>query len=100
VASVERTAYPQFRAVISGRELDEVFTPTQDEVSWARARTTSEQHRLALVVLLKCYQRLGYFPNLLKVPSEIISHVRVQVGIEGDVPAVHEAQAPRSGIAA
>jgi Domain of unknown function (DUF4158) len=80
VASVERTAYPQFRAVISGRELDEVFTPTQDEVSWARARTTSEQHRLALVVLLKCYQRLGYFPNLLKVPSEIISHVRVQVG--------------------
>jgi TnpA family transposase len=93
VASVERTAYPQFRRMISGRELDEVFTPTQDEVSWARARTTSEQHRLALVVLLKCYQRLGYFPNLLKVPSEIISHVRVQVGIEGDVPAVHEAQA-------
>jgi hypothetical protein len=48
---------------------------------------------LALLVLLKCYQRLGYFPNLLTVPCEIISHVRVQVGIDGDVPAVHEAQA-------
>lgn len=93
MASVERTAYPQFRRVISGRELDEAFTPTQDEVSWARARTTTEAHRLALLVLLKCYQRLGYFPNLLKVPSGVISHVRAQVGIDGDVPAVHEAQA-------
>jgi hypothetical protein len=59
VASIERTAYPRFRRMISGRELDEVFTPTQDEVSWARARTTTEQHRLALLVWLKCYQRLG-----------------------------------------
>lgn len=93
MASVERTAYPQFRRVISGRELDEAFTPTRDEVGWARARTTTERHRLALLVLLKCYQRLGYFPNLLKVPCEVISHVRVQVGIEGGVLAVHEAQA-------
>jgi hypothetical protein len=37
VASIEHTAYPQFRRAISGRELDEAFTPTQDEVSWARA---------------------------------------------------------------
>jgi hypothetical protein len=36
---------------------------------------------------------LGYFPNLLKVPSDVISHVRAQVGIDGDVPAVHDAQA-------
>ena len=41
MASIERTAYPRFRRMISGRELDEVFTPTQDEVSWARARTTT-----------------------------------------------------------
>ena len=100
MASIERTAYPRFRRMIAGRELDEVFTPTQDEMSWARARTTTEQHRLALLVLLKCYQRLGYFPSLLKVPSEIISHVRVQLASMVMCWRCTRRRPPRSGIAA
>ncbi|MGH3755398.1 MAG: DUF4158 domain-containing protein [Pseudonocardiaceae bacterium] len=93
VASIERTAYPRFKRTISGRELDEVFTSSPDEITWATERTTTDQHRLVLLTLLKCYQRLGYFPNLLKVPAEVVSHLRAQVGIDPDVPAVHEAQA-------
>jgi TnpA family transposase len=93
VASIDRTAYPRFKRTMSARELDEAFTPTLDEVSWALARTSSEQHRLALLVLLKCYQRLGYFPNLLSMPAEVVAHVRAQVGIDDDVQAIHEAQA-------
>ncbi|OLM28157.1 transposase [Pseudonocardia sp. Ae717_Ps2] len=49
---------------MSARELAEAFTPTPDEAGWARTKTTTDQHFLALVVLLKCYQRLGYFPKL------------------------------------
>jgi uncharacterized protein DUF4158 len=93
VASIKRTAYPQFRRVVPARELDEVFTPTADEVAWAAARTTSDQHRLALLVLLKGYQRLGYFPNLLSVSVEVIVHVRDHAGVGEDVAAVHESQA-------
>jgi hypothetical protein len=48
---------------VGARELAEAFTPTLDEVEWARSKTTTEQHFLALVVLLKCYQRSGYFPK-------------------------------------
>jgi hypothetical protein len=43
------------------RELAEVFTPSADELAWVQARTISEHHRLALLALLLCYKRLGFF---------------------------------------
>lgn len=61
MALVDRTAYPRLPRAVAARELAEVFTPTGEEVSWARAKTTTDQHCLTLLVLLKCYQRLGYF---------------------------------------
>jgi hypothetical protein len=45
-------------------------------VDWARGRTQDEQHLLALLVWLKSYQRLGYFPKLDQVPSAAVTHVR------------------------
>ena len=72
---IERTAYPRLSRTVSARDLDEVFTPTADELLWAQVRTASDQHFLALVVLLKCYQRLGYFPRLEQVPVEVVGHV-------------------------
>jgi hypothetical protein len=44
VASIERTAYPRFKRVVSARELHESFTPLLDEIGWARERTRSQQH--------------------------------------------------------
>jgi hypothetical protein len=41
------------------RELDEAFTPTTDEITWATDKARSANHLLALVVLLKSFQRLG-----------------------------------------
>lgn len=58
LAAIDRTAYPRFKRGVSARELAGAFSPTRDEVGWARGRTQSEQHLLALTVLLKCYQRL------------------------------------------
>ncbi|WP_224389036.1 DUF4158 domain-containing protein [Pseudonocardia sp. ICBG1293] len=76
MASIDRTAYPRFKRAVSVRELAEAFTPTPDEVSWARGKTQSESHLLALVVRLKCYQRLGYFAKLADVPAVVVDHVR------------------------
>jgi TnpA family transposase len=85
VASIDRTAYPRFKRVVSARELAEAFTPTADELVWARGRTQSEQHWLALVVWLKSYQRLGYFAKLEDVPAVVVEHVRVRIGLGEDV---------------
>lgn len=91
VASIERTAYPRFKRTISSRELRDSFTLTVDEVGWAVERTTTDRHRLALLVLLKCYQRLGYFPNLAVVPADVIEYVRDQLRLAASVAAEHDA---------
>ena len=40
----DRTAYPRFKRVVSAQELAEAFTPTPDEVAWARDKTQSDPH--------------------------------------------------------
>jgi Domain of unknown function (DUF4158) len=64
--------------MVSVRELAEAFTPTADEVSWACVKVLGPGPRLALLVMLKCYQRLGYFPQLERVPPEVVEYVHAQ----------------------
>lgn len=90
MASIERTAYPQFRRTVSARELRETFTPTQDEIVWARDRSRSEHHLLALLVWLKVYGRLGYFPDLFDVPLPIVDHIRGVLELKPDVDPMHD----------
>ena len=49
MTSIERTAYPRFKRLISAGELHGHFKPTREEVSWASQRTDSDGHLLALV---------------------------------------------------
>ncbi|MFD8565208.1 DUF4158 domain-containing protein, partial [Streptosporangium canum] len=81
MASIDRTAYPRFTRAVSARELAEVFTPSADEVEWARGKTHDDQPLLALLVWLKAYQRLGYFPKLAEVPTVVAEHIRSVVGL-------------------
>ncbi|MEU4409175.1 Tn3 family transposase [Streptosporangium sp. NPDC023963] len=85
MTSVDRTAYPGFARVVSARELAEAFTPTEAEVAWARGRTQDEHHLLALVVWLKSYQRLGYFPKVEDVPAAVVGHMRGALGLAEEV---------------
>jgi TnpA family transposase len=85
VASIDRTAYPRFARAVSARELAEVFTPSAAEVEWARGKTQDDQHLLALLVWLKVYQRLGYFPKLADVPAVVAEHIRGVLGLPEQV---------------
>jgi hypothetical protein len=91
LASIDRTAYPRFKRVVSARELAEAFTPTSDEITWARGRTQSDRHLLALVARLKSYQRLGHFPKLDAIPAVVINHVRTAIELSKDVDAETDA---------
>ena len=91
MTSIERTAYPRFKRLLSARELHVFYSPTADEVAWARGFAGSDEHLLAMVVLLKCFGRLGYFPPLQTVPAVVIEHVRRDLGLPEDVVAVHAA---------
>jgi hypothetical protein len=97
VASVERTAYPRFKRIISERELAQFFTPDEAEIAWAARRTHDRpESLLALLVLLKSCARLGYFPGLEEVPALVVAHVRAAAGLPEDVmPLVEERTAKR-----
>ena len=90
MASIERTAYPRFKRVVPVRELHEAFTPAVGEIAWARKQTRTPEHLLALVVLLKSCQRLGYFPTLAEVPSPVAEHIRGVLELKPDVQAGHD----------
>ena len=53
MASVDRTAYPRFKRNISVRELHEAYSPSLDEMDWARGLTGTDDHLLSLLVWFK-----------------------------------------------
>ncbi|MCW3721325.1 DUF4158 domain-containing protein, partial [Burkholderia cenocepacia] len=81
MATLERTAYPRFPEVLAPRELQARYTPLSDELEWARRSTRGERPRLGLLVLLKVFQQLHYFPPLDTIPTAIIDHVRAAADI-------------------
>ncbi|HEX8345213.1 MAG TPA: DUF4158 domain-containing protein, partial [Actinoplanes sp.] len=91
MTSIERTAYPRFKRLLSARELHVFFTPQPDEVAWARRSAGSDEHLLAMIVMLKCFGRLGYFPTLSKVPALVVDHVRRDLELAPGTVAVYSA---------
>ena len=89
MTSIERTAYPRFKRFMSARELHVFYTPQPDEIVWAREAAGSDEHLLALVVLLKAFNRLGYFPALDEVPAEVVGHIRRDLRLPEHIAPVY-----------
>ncbi|MFF8592853.1 Tn3 family transposase [Streptomyces sp. NPDC015220] len=91
VASVERTAYPRFKRIISERELAQFFTPDEAETAWAAKRTHDRpESLLTLLVLLKSCARLGCFPGLGEVPALVVTRARAAAGLPENVMPLAE----------
>ncbi len=43
-------------------------------------------HRLTLLVVLQCFQRLGYVPRLADVPIVVAAHLRAHLRLPADMP--------------
>jgi TnpA family transposase len=63
-----------------------LYTPTEAELAWARATVRDSAHRLHLLLWLKCFQMLGYFPDLLTIPTPISDHIRHYLDLDPHVP--------------
>jgi hypothetical protein len=73
--SVSDTAYPRLKINPSAKELNELYTPTVYELAFARERARQPLQRAGLLLLLKTFQRLGYFAACVEIPAPIIRHV-------------------------
>ncbi|MEV5703555.1 DUF4158 domain-containing protein [Actinoallomurus sp. NPDC052274] len=76
-------------ADVGGRDLHVFYSPSPDEAVWARERTDTDDHLLALVVALKCFQRMGRFPKAGEVPEAVVDHVRRCLERGEDAAAVY-----------
>jgi TnpA family transposase len=80
--SATDTAYPVLTASPTSSELSDVYTPDLFELKFAEERTREAGPRVALLVLLKAFRRLGYFVKLADVPLSIIRHIAQAAGYE------------------
>jgi len=75
MSSIERTAYPRFTRAPSVKELREIYTPTPADVAFVATKARGPAKQLALMILLKVYQCLHYFPDPQSIPRAVISHI-------------------------
>lgn len=97
------TAYPRFKSRPSSAELERSYTPCENERVFCDSHTRSQTTRLGFVLLLKTYQRLGYFVSSEQVPDAIVEHVAAAVNESGDREALRQydlSQARRKHVSA
>lgn len=90
MASIERTAYPHFRLIPTAQQLQAHYTPVAEEIAWAARVTRRPAHLLGLVVLLRCFERLGYFPRLEIIPPVVVDHIRGVLGLPAATPLAYD----------
>ena len=78
--SIHDTAYPRLKASVTTRDLAEVYTPTLEERTLAAQLTRSPTASVCFLILLKTFQRLGYFVYVQEVPASIVHHLVAHVG--------------------
>jgi hypothetical protein len=85
MTAIERTAYPRFTRAPSVKELREIYTPTPTDAAFVGTHARGPAQKLALMVLLKVYQRLDYFPDPQAIPGAVISHIRAVMNYPSDL---------------
>jgi hypothetical protein len=66
---------------VTPTDLVEVYTPTAEEFALAISTSSRRGARLGFLVLLKTFQRLGYFVLASEVPEPIIHHIAWCLGV-------------------
>ncbi|EFH81097.1 DUF4158 domain-containing protein [Ktedonobacter racemifer] len=85
MTAIERTAYPRFTRAPSAKELRELYTPTSAEKDFVNSKVRGASQKFALMILLKVYQRLHYFPEPQTIPGSLIGHVRDSLRLPPEV---------------
>lgn len=81
MASIERTAYPRLKQNLTKIELRDFYTPTAEEIAFVRRTARKTDTQLHLLIHLKLFEHLGYFPNIEDVPEPIVRHLRAALHV-------------------
>ena len=86
MASIERSAYPRFKAALTAYELEELYGPTEEDLDFVRQRADDPILQLTLLTRLKCHQYLGYLPALHEIPDPVRIYLCQQLRLPADTP--------------
>ena len=78
--ALHETAYPRFKSSYTEEELWASYTPDEQELALAQKYGRDMGNQLRLLVLLKSFQLLGYFPKWHQVPASIVAHIAQCLG--------------------
>jgi hypothetical protein len=79
----KRTVYRSLKQNFTQPELFIIFSPSEEEITWAKENARSLI--LCLLVNLKVFQHLGYFPAYDNIPEAIVAHVQNCLGAHDTV---------------
>ena len=95
MASIERTAYPRFKATLSAQELQTLYAPTEEERDFVATHARNTIQQLTLLTLLKSHQFLGYLPAFDTIPLSIRQYLCQPLHLPPETE-FHTAKNPRS----
>jgi len=66
MVEIEKTIYPRFykNKKLSNKDLQIFYTPTEEEILLAEKYTKDSINKLRFLILLKSFQKLGYFVSI------------------------------------
>jgi len=73
--TIQETAYPRLKSTVSAADLVAIYTPTLEDLTLAKQITRGKPAYLGFLILLKTFQRLGYFVPVKQVPAAIVEHI-------------------------
>jgi len=82
LTAIHETAYPRIRSNITEKELNNIYTPQEEDLKFVRKHTYTSVSQLGLLVFLKVFKRLGYFPTTDEIPKKVIRHIAVKSGLK------------------
>jgi hypothetical protein len=90
MTAIDRTIYRRMKRSYTPKELIEAYTPTEEERQFVSTMTRTAQNRLNLMMWIKLFPCLGYFPALREIPVPLIDHIRRALGLAADVAPGYE----------
>lgn len=89
--SISDTVYPHLKANPSQKELRQLFTPSPEEKLFSWEHTSEPVQTVRLLIWLKVFQRLGYFPAADEIPDRIVEHIAIAAEAEYKPAMLHGA---------
>lgn len=85
MTAIDRTIYRRIKRSYTTKELIEAYTPTDEERRFVSTMTRTAQNQLNLMLWIKLFPCLGYFPALSEVPAALVDHVRQALNLSAEV---------------